>query len=709
MDGVGQPLVIVFDDFDGFVRSADAGQRQTFARQFADYVAADLPLPASLLLVLRDDALGILQDFQTHVPGFFHNVIPPLGRLSCKEACEAIERPLAHHDPPFQFDPDFLEQTLLPALCTEAEAGAVHPAHLQILCHDLYRRARREGDTVIGRRHYPPGGAAAILKHYLSQTLAQRFAEREERDAVRAALKQMVSAAGERKFVTLDRVAQETGSTGEQVQATCDVLLKAGLLETRAERHGPVTYSLSHHLLVEEVGTWFDRKEALARGAQETLDRAWDDWYAGVNAARMEGPSAASDVRFLLVGANRLREIRTWAHRIKISGPGHLLLLRSAVHRRVDMAYWTRQLGGNPAARELLRQIHEGVGDAGSIDEVQLGAEALGLDPEDIGDRALARAAVGHRDGNVRHTAALALAALGLDTVAEDVETLAQFAPTGRGCRRVQALAQIKVAGFPLPQLSLFSLAQVNGWAAGIRLYEARWQLVAQAGGAGLLGGFLLALLMAPVWLAAGYRHADKIALYVLLGLVVGALFAGGRWLFDVLAATQWGRVLGGAAGFGLALLALAPYTPNLDASQVLGGSLAGGAMAAGWELLARPGRPWTWWKPGLGGALGGALLFAATSLSQLRIPFVLREEAAVFFTLGDQPVRLAIVVVLAALMGAFMGAGLAAGGSGGEALLHLPMVPRTDAAVFHPVAGQGGSSIEAANVVAQRVAAMEA
>jgi hypothetical protein len=709
LEGVGQPLVVVFDDFDGFIRSAGAEQRQTFARQFADYVAADLPLPSSVLLVLRDDALGNLQDFQTHVPDFFHNIIRPLGRLSCDEAREAIERPLAHHDPPLQFDPDFLEHTLLPALCTEAEAGAVHPAHLQILCHDLYRCARREGDTVIGRRHYPPGGAAAILTNYLSQTLAERFAQREEREAVRSALKQMVSATGERKFVTLDHVTRETGSTGEQVQATCDVLLKAGLLETRAERHGPVTYSLSHHLLVEEVGTWFDRKEALARGAQETLDRAWDDWYAGVNAVRLEGPSAASDVRFLLVGPNRLREIRTWAHRIKISGPQHLLLLRSAVHRRVDMAYWARQVGGNQEARELLRGIHDGVDDEGLIEQIALGAEALGLDPEDIGERALARAAVAHRDGNVRHTAALALGALGLDIVANDVGTLAEAAPRGRGCRRVQALAQMKVAGFPLPQLRLFSLAQVNGWTAGIRLYEARWRLVTQAGGAGLLGGFLLALLMAPVWLAAGYRHADKIAVYVLLGLVVGALVAAGRWLFDVLLATELGRVLGSAAGFGLALLALAPYTPNLAASQVLGGVLAGGAIGAGWELLARPGRPWAWWKPGLGGALGGTLFFAATSLTPLRIPFVLREEAAVFFTLGDQPLRLALVVIVAALMGAFTGAGLAAGAAGGEVLLHLPMVPRTDAAVFHPVAGQSGSSMEAANVVAQRVAAMEA
>ena len=90
------------------------------------------------------------------------------------------------------------------------------------------------------------------------------------------------------------------------------------------------------------------------------------------------------------------------------------------MRHRCDMAYWARELAGSRAALDLLEQIHDGPAAEAprdALQTVELGAEALGIGRADIGRQGLARAAVAYGrstrcDGAVRHTAALALAAL---------------------------------------------------------------------------------------------------------------------------------------------------------------------------------------------------------------------------------------------------------------------------------------------------------
>jgi hypothetical protein len=720
---LGRPLVVVFDEFEDFLRTADVARRAAFIAQFAACAKSSYPLPVCLLLVLRQDLLGQLAAFAPHLPQILDNrfELLPLRR---EQAEQAIVQPLARQEPPIYYDPAFLRDRLLPDLCAEAGGQAINPTHLQLVCHELYARAVQDGVRVIGLGQYPQGGTPAILSRYLEQRLRERFREPSLREMTRALLKQMVSAAGERVFVTVAQAAQAMGVAPGQAQAVLDPLLQDGLLEPRATPEGVPTYSLSHDVLAAEVRDWFSREEELNRCAQDTLQRAWDDWHDLWYVARspssvVRAPSsvagAAADERTLLASPDRLREIRDWQERVQearqreIAAPQLCLLLRSAVHHRTDMSYWAHRLAADEGARQLLAQINNPRPDSprpdracpepveGSLETCQVCAAALGLKPDDVGKQALARAAVSpHYDGTVRHTAALALAVLmrkvlGLEAIEEGMKTLATAAPPGRRWRRVQALAQMLAAGFPLPQLPLGLLAQVNAWHAGIRLFEARWLLVAQALGAGLGGGLGLMLSMAVVLLVIGYRSLGEIASYLLVGGVVGVLFAGGHWLFDVLLASRAGRVLGGAVGFCLGLLALAPFTPALTGWQLLGGLLAGGAAAGGWEMA--DGR----WRmadgkrqtpkvshqsaiynlkskislAALGGALGGALGFAATVLSPLRLPFVLRPEVLeeAFGSVMAQPWLAVVAVAAAALAGAAMGAGLASGGAAGESI----------------------------------------
>jgi hypothetical protein len=178
-----------------------------------------------------------------------------------------------------------------------------------------------------------------------------------------------------------------------------------------------------------------------------------------------------------------------------------------------------------------------------------------------------------------------------------------------------------------------------------------------------------LLLPMAVLYLLAGYYSLPEIAAYLLIGSVVGLAFAGGRWLLEVLLGGIGWRVVGGGLGFCLGLLLLAPFTPNLTGWQLAGGWLCGAAVALGCDLLADPqarnrgGR----WRAGLGGGIGGALSFAATALTALRLPFVAKPVLLEAFVHGARVS--AAVVIAAALAGALTGAGLAAGGAAGEAL----------------------------------------
>jgi len=687
---LGRPLVLVFDEFEEFLGTADVARRAAFVAQFAAGVKASYPLPVCLLLVVRQDLLGQLAVFEPHLPQILDNRFELLP-LRLEQAERAIVQPLAKQEPPIYYDPAFLRDRLLPDLCAEAGGQAINPTHLQIVCHELYTRAVQDGVQVIGLGQYPQGGTKAILSSYLGQRLRERFREPSLRELARSLLKQMVSAAGERVFVMAVQAAQAVGVEPLQAQAVLDPLLQDGLLEPRATPEGVPTYSLSHDVLAAEVRGWFSREEELNRCAQDTLQRAWDDWYDQWYVARQAAAGAAADERILLVSPDRLREIRDWQERVpearqrEIAGPQLCLLLRSAVHHRTDVDYWAHRLAEDEGARQLLAQINDSKPDSTrpdrSAETCQVCAAALGLKPEDVGSQALARAAVSSQyNGTVRHTAALALAALmqkvlGLEAVQEGMKTLATAAPPGRRWRRVQALAQMRAADFPLPQLPLGLLAQVNAWHAGIRLFAARWRLVAQAIGAGLGGGLGLMLVMATVVLVIGYRHWGEIYSYLLIGEVVGALFASGRWLLDVLLASRVGRVLGGAIGFCLGLLALGPLTPTLTGWQLLGGLLAGAAIAGGWELaasrwrMADGNRQSAISLAALGGALGGALSFAVTALLPLRLPLVLRPESPVFGLVADQPWLPMLVVAVAALTGAAMGAGLASGGAAGEAI----------------------------------------
>ena len=271
IQNVGHPLLVVFDHFEEFLRTASAEQRQAFTKQLAECAGTNFPLPVRLLIVVREDFVGRLTALDGSISGLWTAPVS-LGFLTRAQARAAIEQPLARCDPPMACDPLFLNRQLLADLSAEGDGKLINPTHLQIVCSELYRTAVQQDVRVITDEQYPPGGIAVLLARYLDQSLQRRFIEPEARAIARKLLKLMVSGAGERVYVSAATAAQSLDVPLELMYSQIEMLREDGLLEARPSLANETTYSLSHHVLAEEVQRWFDRDEVLNRCAQETFE-----------------------------------------------------------------------------------------------------------------------------------------------------------------------------------------------------------------------------------------------------------------------------------------------------------------------------------------------------------------------------------------------------------------------------------------------------
>lgn len=664
---ISHPLLLVFDQMEQFLRAASVEQRASFAAQLAACATAPHGLPLHIVLVVADEFVGPLAALDQGLTALWGAPVS-LGPLNVEQARQALEGPLARHDPPMGYDQSWLLTGLLRDLYTEQDGQAINPTHLQIVGHELYRLAVQAGKRLIGRDLYPAGGAAAILADYLDQSLSRRFPDPDQRALARNLLRQMVSQAGDRVTVTAAAATAALGAPPEQVAAALEALRNDGLTAL----DGPGQYKLSHHTLAAEVLRWFDREEALLRCAQETLDRAWDDWRA----QRLAGRDTKAPE--LLVGANRLAEMRTRLDHLRVTAPQRCLLLHSAVRHQVGIPFWAQHLAGDGPTKALLAALDHG--EAG--EDEALAAAALGLDQ--VGAQALARAATSHPHGHVRHTAALALAAAGLDVVHQSLPVLAAAAPRRRGWRRAQALAQMRAAGFALPETPPGLHLLVAVWSLGLLVWRQRWPLLLEslAAGLGAAVGMGAALLLNVLASPAGLwpLFVLRSLLFMPVGYAVGVVTVAVAWVFVLSGAQSSTRgrtlrqVTGIWLGFVLGLLLWWPLDafstlavelsrlgsglpPDRDIvrTYLLGGGLWGLGIALGYQLLVGRLTIPTLARAVSGAGLGGAAGCLLAWLTGVGVP--LAEPAG------------SLAAVQVALVGFGLGGGLAAGRVAGARL----------------------------------------
>jgi hypothetical protein len=272
-------LVIVLDQFEEFFVRQGERVRGAFAQELRDCLWPT-SLDLRVVLSLRDDYLGSLDELTGVLP---HDVFAHRYRienLSAEKATLAIIKPAERFGLP-------VEEALCQRLVADLEDRGVEPANLQIVLHELYQDAVREGvwqekarrgaGLTLGR-YQALGGTAAILAGYLDRVLGELRPEQQQQ--ARTILKSMVTAQRTkaavtgREIVAGDLVAR-LGAPAGQIRARLEELRNRGIVRKFGDED---RYELAHEVMVEKVWAWVSDAELRLLDVRDMLRRQMGDW-----------------------------------------------------------------------------------------------------------------------------------------------------------------------------------------------------------------------------------------------------------------------------------------------------------------------------------------------------------------------------------------------------------------------------------------------
>jgi tetratricopeptide (TPR) repeat protein len=297
--------VLVFDQFEEVFTLRDAAFRAEIATELGALASGIPPARvqgssrrpnAKVLISLREDYLGALEEFSAAIPGLFQERMR-LGPLTEEAACDAITGP-ARLDapdlsPPFAFDPAALDM-MMDEL--KGKSGVIEPFQLQLLARHAESVAARKG---AGARLTPEDFRGthdfeSVLKNFYRDTL-QRISPRSQR--VKAQLlseEGLLGAAGHRLMLEERQIESEYDVTQETLQT-----LESSRLIRRERRLESVFYEISHDRIADSI--FRGRTAKLPRKVRQAL------WAAAL--------AALAIVAVLLVVNQRVSRERDVAER----------------------------------------------------------------------------------------------------------------------------------------------------------------------------------------------------------------------------------------------------------------------------------------------------------------------------------------------------------------------------------------------------------
>jgi tetratricopeptide (TPR) repeat protein len=292
--------LLVFDQFEEIFTLRDSAFRTTLASELGALVSALPPErlrtaeggrsahaarlgehapEVKILLSLREEYLGTLQELSVHIPGLFQERfrLAPLGEKEARVAiCGPAERVAGPQDVPFAtrpfaYDPDALQELLR---FLQGRSGVVESFQLQLLCcrAEEIIAARAKELMAAATRAAPPAAAGindsdnAISAFRISftdlggpagmQDVLRRFYQhaigmlrwRDRRRARRLCEEGMVSATGSRIMLHEAQIQSDYGVTGPALKT----LVNARLLRCE-QRLESLFYEISHDQLAKSI------------------------------------------------------------------------------------------------------------------------------------------------------------------------------------------------------------------------------------------------------------------------------------------------------------------------------------------------------------------------------------------------------------------------------------------------------------------------
>jgi formylglycine-generating enzyme required for sulfatase activity/energy-coupling factor transporter ATP-binding protein EcfA2 len=324
------PVIVFLDQFERFFIKLSDKEREQFVIELKDWLDQQTTR-IRFVISIRMEFFGYLVEaLQERIPDIFQQsstfILKPLTQ---QEAREAIEEPLKtlKGQPILRYDPDFVEEVLLHDLTKE---GRIEPAHLQIVCDSLYKKAKEEGREIINKGIYESlDRAVGILKNYLRNKLIEYHSNEE---IVKKILKQMIRRNGLRDFIDITDLASRINLPEEKINQLVGKLVIDRLIERKEDTN---EYSLSHEYMVEEVSQWYNPEEAEIRHLQEIVDNM-------VATAKVVGEKEA------LIPYRQVKKIRKYKADLDISADAESLL------KKIMVAYFTKRVAWGSVALLIL-------------------------------------------------------------------------------------------------------------------------------------------------------------------------------------------------------------------------------------------------------------------------------------------------------------------------------------------------------------------
>ena len=268
--------VLVFDQFEELFTLQPEPARESFLAELG-YLIRGVPPPSleqtgsgrsaappsvRVVLSLREDFLGILEEAANHVPQILDHRFR-LTPLSCEAASLAITEPAAIDDPslatrPFQLDPNLVTAILsyLGRSATGVRASQnryIEPFHLQLICQRMEQLAavkQKKGEPVVLSLE-DLGGETGLTETLVSfyANAIRALPEKHLRPAARRMCEQyLISPEGRRLSVEEREIQRQLRLPATALHALVDSRL------LRTDRRSESTYyELSHDALVQPV------------------------------------------------------------------------------------------------------------------------------------------------------------------------------------------------------------------------------------------------------------------------------------------------------------------------------------------------------------------------------------------------------------------------------------------------------------------------
>lgn len=262
--------VLVFDQFEELFTLHDEAFRKKVAAEIGALATGARPprvasreraatLAVKIILSLREDYLGELEELSASIPALFHERLR-LAPFTAEAATEAIVKPATlepaegeepYASPRFRLDPPALASILE---YLKGKSGVIEPFQLQLLCRHAESIATRKRGTakdgVVTLTNADFAGAqtfASVLTNFYRDTLAKIASDSQRRRAARLCEEGLLDDFGHRLMLGEGQILDFNVS-----KETLETLCSERLL-TRERRHESDFFEISHDRLAESI------------------------------------------------------------------------------------------------------------------------------------------------------------------------------------------------------------------------------------------------------------------------------------------------------------------------------------------------------------------------------------------------------------------------------------------------------------------------